>query len=169
MLLMQAADDFVSPLILALLDVDAGEGFGEYTAIFLFAILAGIGLKLGSKFWFVIFVLLDFRQFETAILHKVVDETHGARSIFWLLLVFGLHEISHIVYSRVSRCRLTFLLLLFFVFFPRNGSQEVVDEVASTVSVFFCSYSSYALLLVGFSLFRGVFYLIVGCLYPSRR
>ena len=28
-----------------------------------------------------------------------------------------------------------------------------------------CSYSSYALLLVGFSLFRGVFYLIVGCLY----
>ena len=66
MLLMQAADDFVSPLILALLDVDAGEGFGEYTAVFLFAILAGIGLKFGSKFWFVIFVLLDFRQFETS-------------------------------------------------------------------------------------------------------
>lgn len=59
MLLMQAADDFVSPLILSLLDVDAGEGFGEYTAVFLFAILAGIGLKFGSKFWFVIFVLLD--------------------------------------------------------------------------------------------------------------
>lgn len=136
MLLMQAADDFVSPLILALLDVNAGEGFGEYTAVFLFAILAGIGLKFGSKFWFVIFVLLDFRQFETAILHKVVDETHGARSIFWLLLVFGLHEISHIVYSRVSRCRLTFLLLLFFVFFHRNGSQEVVDEVTSTVPMF---------------------------------
>ena len=55
---MQAADDFVSPLILALLDVNAGEGFGEYTAVFLFAILAGIGLKFGSKFWFVIFVLL---------------------------------------------------------------------------------------------------------------
>ncbi|CUQ60937.1 Uncharacterised protein [Segatella copri] len=31
--------------------------------------------------------------------------------------------------------------------------------------MFFCSYSSYALLLVGFSLFRRVFYLIVGCLY----
>ena len=78
MLLMQSADDVVSPLILALFDVDSGEGFGEYAACILFAVLVGISLKFGSEFRLVIFVLLDFRQFKSAILHKVVDKTHGA-------------------------------------------------------------------------------------------
>ena len=44
LLLMQAVVNFVTPLILAPLVVDAGEGFGEYTPVFLFATPAGIGL-----------------------------------------------------------------------------------------------------------------------------
>ena len=165
---MQSADDVVSPLIPALLDVDAGEGFGKYTAVFLFAVLAWIGLKFGRKFRFVIFVLLDFRQLETAILHKVVDKAHGARSIFRLLLVFCLHEIRHIVYCRIGRCRLALLLLLLLLFgIHRYGSQEVVDEVAGAVAVFFCSrFLSFRFLqLVEVHLWRVGFYLIMGCLY----
>ena len=59
--------------------------------------VGGMGVKLGSKLWFVMLVVVDFREFERGMVDKVVDESDGGGSMLWVVVVLGVDEIREIV------------------------------------------------------------------------